>query len=170
MPNYCLVENGVVVEGPRTLPKNWKNISNLNVLSDARLKALGWLPVLEVKPDYDPRIQSRSGPALTVEADQVTAVWTVAERPLAEVQESLVANLSRQTGDDIAQAAPVEEQINAILAALKHWQGKSADALMTMAEVNAISEAVDSRRRDHKQKKNAILAATTLAEAVAAAA
>ena len=28
--NYCLVENGIVVDGPRDLPKAWRNISGLN--------------------------------------------------------------------------------------------------------------------------------------------
>lgn len=43
--NYCYVESGVILEGPKALPKSWRNISGLDWLDDADLKALGWLPV-----------------------------------------------------------------------------------------------------------------------------
>lgn len=43
--NYCFVENNVIVEGPRGLPRSWRNISGLNLLSNDDLRALGWLPV-----------------------------------------------------------------------------------------------------------------------------
>jgi hypothetical protein len=41
---YAYVENGKIIEGPKSLPTAWRNISGLNNLSDADLKALGWLP------------------------------------------------------------------------------------------------------------------------------
>jgi hypothetical protein len=41
---YALVENGAVIDGPRALPKAWRNISGLHFLSDPELAALGWLP------------------------------------------------------------------------------------------------------------------------------
>lgn len=42
--NYCLVQNGVIIEGPRALPTSWENISGLNLLGQDELKNLGWLP------------------------------------------------------------------------------------------------------------------------------
>lgn len=42
--NYCLIENNSIVDGPRGLPRSWRNISGLNWLDDASLKQLGWLP------------------------------------------------------------------------------------------------------------------------------
>jgi hypothetical protein len=42
--NYCLVENNAIVEGPRALPRSWRNISGLNWLSNHDLRPLGWLP------------------------------------------------------------------------------------------------------------------------------
>ena len=174
MPNYCLVENGVVVEGPRTLPKNWKNISNLNVLSDARLKALGWLPVLEVKPDYDPRIQSRSGPALTVEADQVTAVWTVAERPLDEVKSALIRQVKQEAGATILAAYPDWKQRNMIARAVELTRLARSVTLNSdeVAEEIALQAAWDwivDIRTVSDAKEAAIQAATTHAAALAAA-
>ena len=42
--NYCLVENGAIVDGPRGLPKSWRNVSGLNLMDPANLLKLGWLP------------------------------------------------------------------------------------------------------------------------------
>lgn len=43
--NYCFVENNVIVEGPRGLPRSWRNISGLDLLDNDDLRVLGWLPV-----------------------------------------------------------------------------------------------------------------------------
>jgi len=43
--NYCLVENNAIVDGPRGLPRAWRNVSGLNWLDNDDLRALGWLPV-----------------------------------------------------------------------------------------------------------------------------
>lgn len=171
--NYCLVENGAVVEGPRTLPKNWKNISNLNVLPDPTLAALGWFPVVETKPDYDPRIQSRSGPVLTVEADQVTAVWTVADRPLDEVKAELVRVVKQEAGAAILATYPDWKQCNMIaraveLARIARTMTLSAEedteelALQTAWDwVVGVRSASDAKEAD-------INAATTVAGALTA--
>lgn len=51
---YALVKNGVIIEGPKTLPINWENVSNLPALTDAQLLALGWYPsFLTAAPAYD---------------------------------------------------------------------------------------------------------------------
>lgn len=42
--NYCLVQNGAIIDGPRALPTSWENISGLHLLGADRLKELGWLP------------------------------------------------------------------------------------------------------------------------------
>lgn len=43
--NYCFVENNTIVEGPRSLPRSWRNISGLDQMSDIGLQSIGWLPV-----------------------------------------------------------------------------------------------------------------------------
>lgn len=74
---YCLVENGVVTDGPTTLPTNWRNISNLPCLSDAELAPLGWLPVTPVTPPtYDPNTQSLTR-TYAISATAVTPVFVV---------------------------------------------------------------------------------------------
>jgi hypothetical protein len=41
---YGHVTDGVIDEGPRSLPKSWENISGLNNMSNDQLRELGWLP------------------------------------------------------------------------------------------------------------------------------
>ena len=41
---YAYVKDGKVVEGPRGLPKSWGNTSGFNLMSDAELAQIGWLP------------------------------------------------------------------------------------------------------------------------------
>ena len=68
--SYCLVENDTVTDGPRGLPRNWKNVSGLNLASDALLKEKGWLPYTEESvtlSDYE----VRDGLTFTINADGV---------------------------------------------------------------------------------------------------
>ena len=45
--NYCFVEDGKITDGPRSLPKSWRNVSGLHLATDAELKEKGWLPYSE---------------------------------------------------------------------------------------------------------------------------
>lgn len=49
MANWVLVENGQIQEYHGSLPKNWKNISGLDLLINdlSALKNLGWYPVTQ---------------------------------------------------------------------------------------------------------------------------
>ena len=53
MGNYCLVEEGKITDGPRSLPKSWRNVSGLPLASDAELKEKGWLPYSETLVTVD---------------------------------------------------------------------------------------------------------------------
>lgn len=44
---YARYEKGKIVEGPKGLPKNWRNISNFNRLSNKELKKYRWYPVVD---------------------------------------------------------------------------------------------------------------------------
>jgi hypothetical protein len=49
--NYCFVENNVIADGPRALPRAWRNISGLDQMDNDGLRELGWLPVRLVEGD-----------------------------------------------------------------------------------------------------------------------
>ena len=50
---YCLVQGGQVIDGPKFLPKSWMNISGLNLLGPAELKIHGWLTYGNTKPAFN---------------------------------------------------------------------------------------------------------------------
>jgi hypothetical protein len=56
MANYAFVENDEVVNVYDTLPTNWKNISNLNILEDENLKDLGWYKIIKDE-SFDPNLK-----------------------------------------------------------------------------------------------------------------
>lgn len=87
MTDYCHVTDGVVDEGPRSLPTSWKNVSGLDRGSPGTLKALGWLPVTYVNADYDPDTQVRSGPILNVSNNSVTATFNVRDKTPSELDD-----------------------------------------------------------------------------------
>ena len=71
--SYCLVENDTVTDGPRSLPRNWKNVSGLNLSSAEELKEKGWLPYTSESvtlSDYE----VRDGLTFTINADGVVGV------------------------------------------------------------------------------------------------
>lgn len=41
---YAYVKDGNIVEGPRSLPKTWGNSSGFDLMPEAELRQLGWLP------------------------------------------------------------------------------------------------------------------------------
>lgn len=78
--NYCLVQNGAIVEGPRALPKSTANASNLSLLSTEQLQSLGWLPYREVcEPAAN---QAPNGN--TVEVLETEVVYTQLYRDLTQ--------------------------------------------------------------------------------------
>jgi len=68
---YCLVEQGQLIQGPGRLPKSWRNVSGLNLLNEAGLIALGWLPYIDVKPEHNKDTQYITGTRV-ISADAVT--------------------------------------------------------------------------------------------------
>ena len=74
--SYCLIEQGAITAGPKAVPKAWKNISGLNLLSDERLKTLGWLPYVNTKPSFDADTQYLTSTKVVGE-DAVTETYTV---------------------------------------------------------------------------------------------
>lgn len=86
MSAYALIENGQVSTIADPLPEGWRNVSCLNLMSDAELKLLGWLPVTEVKPALT--VYQRYGtPTLAIGADAVTRTWPVESKSQAEIDE-----------------------------------------------------------------------------------
>lgn len=83
---YALVKNGVVVEGPTSLPKAFGNISGFHYLSNEELKKHGWLPWNLVE--------------ITVEADEVYGPSSIVISDSAVVE---TQTKRKKTSDELAQ-------------------------------------------------------------------
>jgi hypothetical protein len=97
--NYCFVENNVIVDGPRGLPKSWRNISGLDLLDDQSLKQLGWLPLRLEEGDVD---EVFAGSVFAILPSEVveTKIWrkyTDAEREEIERQKAEAVRQERNT-------------------------------------------------------------------------
>ena len=60
MANWAYIEDNNIVETVDVLPKNWRNVSNLNTLERdvVFLRSLGWYPVIHNQVEYDPNTQT----------------------------------------------------------------------------------------------------------------
>ena len=106
---YCLVENGVVTDGPRDLPDAWRNISGLKYTNDdAYLATLGWLPFVPVAaPMFDVNTHCCVS-ALVVDAAFVTQSWAVTPLDDATLMRRLLEEQSRV-------ASGVRQQMNDLM-------------------------------------------------------
>jgi hypothetical protein len=83
--NYCFVENNVIVEGPRGLPRSWRNISGLDQMDNDGLRELGWLPVRLEEGDVDEKFVGSVFAILPSEVVE-TKMWSkYTEGELAEI-------------------------------------------------------------------------------------
>jgi len=87
MALYCYVVESLVITGPIELPVNWKNISNLNALSDAELQALGWLPYSVVKEPFPNEWYRQQDNGLTITIDSVTRTYSAIQMEVTEIIE-----------------------------------------------------------------------------------
>lgn len=79
--NYAYVENGKIVEGPRSLPNGWRNVSGLCYAGEEKLIEMGWLP--HVLVDNGGEVQD--GSTFTVEADRVIETKRYRNKTAAEI-------------------------------------------------------------------------------------
>ena len=98
MSLFYLVEAGAIVEGPRTLPKAWRNISGLNLVSVADLAVHGWLPEEQIGyTPFDPQTQVRTGPVHDIQAAKVVATYTVRAKMAQEISDEKDARRHRSS-------------------------------------------------------------------------
>jgi len=111
---YYLVEKGEIVDGPRHLPKSWRNISGLDKASPAKLYALGWLPEEELNKEYDSDTHKQSQePSREVIDGKVVTTWVVIDKTAEEID-----------AEDEARAEKVSERkdVKAVIMAIAKIQ------------------------------------------------
>lgn len=97
MSLYSYVENGVIVEGPKGLPRSWRNVSGLDKATTAELKAKGWFPTTINRDAYDPITHRLKKQPAIFTPDDVTINYT-AEALSAD---AVVANTYRKWQEDM---------------------------------------------------------------------
>lgn len=85
MTNWCHVQDGVVVWGPGSLPRTYENTSNFHLLSEAELRARGWLPHRFVEVAVEGQIIT--GSTTEILADEVVETQTARDRTPEEITE-----------------------------------------------------------------------------------
>jgi CRISPR/Cas system CMR subunit Cmr4 (Cas7 group RAMP superfamily) len=86
---YAFVKNKTIVEGPRSLPENWENISRLDLFPAETLLELGWYPVIsDPVPVYDGSTQYLTT-QYVVEETRVLETFTVVDFTMEELNESV---------------------------------------------------------------------------------
>ncbi len=120
---WKLIEGGQIVK--HRLPRTGKlsdgsSVSNYHKLPPETLKAEGWLPVVENKPDYDPETEVLQGPNYDIQAEQVDANYTAVPKPEPEPVEPSVSSISLATdktevtadGEDFATVTAIVAGVN----------------------------------------------------------
>lgn len=85
MTNWCHVQDGKVVWGPGGLPRTYENTSNFHLLSEAELRARGWLPHRFVATATEGQIIT--GSTTEILADEVVETQTARDPTPEEITE-----------------------------------------------------------------------------------
>jgi hypothetical protein len=97
--NYCFVENNVIADGPRALPRAWRNISGLDQMDNDGLRELGWLPVRLVEGDVQEKFVGSVFAILPSEVVE-TKIWrayTAEEQAEIDTQKAAQVRRERNT-------------------------------------------------------------------------
>ena len=122
MTNYCLLDETRknVLDGPKRLPVNWKNISNLPALLNDELKKLAWLPVVYPELVFDSATQKRLADTLTINGNQVDVTFNIENKMQEELDADVAAIVLAESTAYIQQRAdahiPIGDQLN-----MQYW-------------------------------------------------
>jgi hypothetical protein len=83
MAEWALVENNEIKEIRSSLPRNWRNISGLNLSSDKVewLASLGWIKITKNHQEYNSETHEITEYHHSFQNDQVVETITVAQKP-----------------------------------------------------------------------------------------
>lgn len=112
-------------DDPRPLPNAWRNVSGLNLLDQAALANLGWLPWIDAPAPAHDAMHERAVPSVQIEAGQARRVWTITRRPdeqiptVDAIAEAAVARIKADCQRAIEARYPLWRQSNAMARAIE---------------------------------------------------
>lgn len=92
---YVYVENNQVIESVENLPRNWRNVSGLSLLSLAELRQLGWRPVVTAEIPFDPSYQIKGDLTFEVTDEEVVATPTITDQNVLSLIEARKSQINR---------------------------------------------------------------------------
>jgi len=113
--NYCYVKDGLILDGPRGLYKSWKNISGLNLMNDAQLLTVGWMPVEEVVPPHDSATQYTEGYGTEIKADKVVLTHKIKEYTADQLADKADYDSKQYQRDRQPEYPPMEDYLDGIV-------------------------------------------------------
>lgn len=150
--NYAYIENGQVIEWPKTLPKAWKNISWLDLMSDEELKKVGWFPVVEDNKQYDSKTHTQEWPFYTNRKDDILAEYRNTEKPIEAIKKHQINIFRSMASNDIETRQPAYRQRNASL-----W-------IYDQEEIDQIKTDIETIRTKFHDKEALVNECTTIQE------
>jgi hypothetical protein len=72
---------------------NGQWVSNYHLLPDDILKAEGWLPLVENKPEYNPETQYLEQESVAIDDGEVVVIYKIVELPIPEDVEGVIEEL-----------------------------------------------------------------------------
>lgn len=150
---YAKVENGIVVQSPRQLPRNTKQVSGFHMLPPAELLKHGWYPVEGAAPNLA-AWEHLGGRTLTVDEGRkvVTQSWAVQSRTMDQAKAAKIRDLKAECEAAILLVAPAFKQRNAALGFLA--AGEAASLKTAISDLLARCDAAEAQ----------VVAATTHAD------
>lgn len=141
----------------KELPSTWESISDFDKLSSDQHKTYGFLPVTKVKPPYDQRYQTQSGPSIVVGASTVTATWANHDRSLTLVKSEQLKKVRGEASTIITKPYPLWKQLN-----------KTIPGTLTTSEIEEMDTFISTVRSLCNAAEAAIASAENGPDAVAA--
>lgn len=129
---YAYVENGVVVDGPRSLPKSWKNISGLNLLGNTELAQLGWLPWRLVEVTSPGADWAMDNPTIVIGEAEITETQTYRQKSQAEIE---LENLAAVESNKAARAAAYKEESDPLFFKAQRGEATTEEWLAKVQEI-----------------------------------
>lgn len=99
---YCYIQDGLLKEGPKQLPKSWRNVSGLNLGTQAELKEKGWLPAVIVQPTFDVATHKRAARSVVIGEDDVKFTWATEVLSVSDNWENWKRDMSTSDNDDMS--------------------------------------------------------------------
>ncbi len=86
--SYVRVKNGEIIHRTESLPTNWENISNFNLLEESEVIQYGWFPYTFVEAEKSDGDIS-DGSTYSIEEDRVIEYEQVRKKTTEEIQSEL---------------------------------------------------------------------------------